>query len=197
MVLSLEFYSNKSVVEHNASTDMRANQIVLVTPDTAHLPAFLEMVREYNADGDGRYGEALADPVGYLAHLRRLSRGEELPDHLVQQSTFWLLRKGRVLGQSRLRHELNDLLQIEGGHIGYDIRPSERNRGYGKAMLELTLEKARAIGLSRVMLTCDSENLASVRVIETNGGKWAGSDVSQRTGKPIHRYWIELSPFPE
>ena len=59
-------------------------------------------------------------------------------------------------------------------------------------MLELCLEKARALGLTRVMLTCDGGNTASARAIERDGGVPAYEGPSQKDGTVIRRYWIGL-----
>ena len=50
--------------------------------------------------------------------------------------------------------------------------PSRRCRGYGKAILALTLEVSREIGLRRVLVTCDSDNIGSRKIIEHNGGQF-------------------------
>jgi predicted acetyltransferase len=96
-----------------------------------------------------------------------------------------------VIGQSSLRHHLNPSLEREGGHIGYNIRPSERRKGFGTMILSLTLEKAKGIGLTRVFVTCDTDNVASARIIEKNGGRLQGQVISERSGKLINQYWIE------
>lgn len=172
---------------------MAPPEIVLADPDEKYVDALLEMAKEYlDAGEDHRYGSALDDAAGYIADLRRMASGIDLPDHLVRENTFWAVRGTRMLGQVRLRHELTEGLRIEGGHIGYDVRPSERRKGYGTEMLRLGLEKARAIGLERVMLTCDTDNIASAKIIESNGGKLTGTAASPRSGKTINQYWIEL-----
>ena len=56
------------------------------------------------------------------------------------------------------------------GHVGYSVVPWKRGRGYATRALQLMLPYARAEGLSFVELTTDAENVASRRVIETNGG---------------------------
>ena len=72
------------------------------------------------------------------------------------------------------------------------MRPSERRKGYGTLILELTLEKAKDLGLDKVLLTCDTDNVASAKIIEKNGGKLAGQAISNKNGKQISRYWIEF-----
>jgi predicted acetyltransferase len=98
----------------------------------------------------------------------------------------------RILGRISVRHRLNANLEIEGGHIGYDVRPSERRKGYGTLMLKLALEEARKIGLKRVMITCDTDNIASAKIIEKNGGIFERHDISPMSGKQLNQYWIEL-----
>ncbi len=62
---------------------------------------------------------------------------------------------------------LSDHLTQYGGHIGCRIRKDERNQG---AMLSLALAECRKLGLKKVPLTCDKENIASAKVILANGG---------------------------
>lgn len=150
------------------------------------------MAEEWRAAGEARYDDALADFDAYLRHLRDGARGVNLAPGRVPYSTFWLVADGRVVGRGSLRHRLNEFLEREGGHVGYDVRPSERRKGYGTLILQLTLERARALGLRRVLLTCDADNLPSARIIEKCGGVLDSRALSELTGEPISRYWIEL-----
>jgi predicted acetyltransferase len=95
-----------------------------------------------------------------------------------------------VVATSRLRHRLVPDLEVEGGHIGYSVRPSLRRRGYGALLLSLTLEKAAGLGMASALVTCDADNVASRRVIEKNGGVFAGEGVSPESGKTVLRYWV-------
>jgi predicted acetyltransferase len=56
------------------------------------------------------------------------------------------------------------------GHIGYAVVPWKAGLGYAKVALKLMLECARAEKLEYVELTTDTDNIASRRVIESNGG---------------------------
>ena len=93
---------------------------------------------------------------------------------------------------ARLRLGLNAALEVEGGHIGYDVRPSARRQGFGSLALQLTLREARQRGLERVLLTADADNHASTRIIEKCGGMLSEAATSPESGKPIRRYWIEV-----
>ena len=108
-------------------------------------------------------------------------------------SLFWLVQDRQILGTSRLRHTLTPELEQLGGNIGYDIRPSARRRGFGTSLLHLTLERARAIGLARVRITCDADNIGSIRVIEKNGGVLDAEVFSLERGKLLRQYWIDLT----
>ena len=177
---------------------MTVETVTLVKPCIELKANYLALLEEYYACGEERYSSYLMKSAGHNfdAFLRLLEREEcreYLPPGVVPQTTFWLVRNGtHILGESRLRHWLTPSLEIEGGHIGYVIRPSERRKGYGTLILALTMEKAREIGLPRVMVTCDTDNISSSKIIRKNGGVFAGENISPRTGKPASRYWIDL-----
>ena len=171
---------------------MSTHAATLIEPSEELRPEFLAMAEEYSLSGDTRYRLALADFSAYLRQLLDGARGIGLPPGRVPYSTFWLTSGRRVIGGSRLRHHLTPDLEEEGGHVGYDIRPSERRKGYGALIQWHTLAEARKLGLRHVLLTCDTDNAASVRVIEKNGGRLQDHSVSRRSGEPISRYRIEL-----
>ena len=136
--------------------------------------AAAEMAADFEAAGEERADHA--DISAYIERCRRYERGA-VPKGLVPATTYWLVRDrdGAVLGSCRLRHRLTDSLWQDGGHIGYDIRPSCRNRGYATEMLALALEEARQRELDWVLLTVTPTNLPSIRVIEKNGGERIGT----------------------
>ena len=57
------------------------------------------------------------------------------------------------------------------GHIGYAVVPWKRGLGYATRALAGILPEARSVGLPYVELTTDASNVASLRVIEANGGR--------------------------
>jgi len=102
----------------------------------------------------------------------------------------WVVEDDTYLGAVALRHELNDFLFEAAGHIGYSIRPSARRRGLATWALARTLERARTMGLDRVLVTCDPGNTASARTIERSGGQL--EDTRDTSDGPRRRYWITL-----
>ena len=168
-------------------------EITLVRADASRKLEFLEMAEEFLAHGDERFKPLIDDPKAYFERLERFHTGTGLEPGNVPSTLFLLERGGRIIGQSALRHELNDNLRTEGGHIGYSVRPGERQKGYGTLILKLTMEEARKIGLTRVLITCDTDNIGSMRIIENNGGVLESQGTSKISGKMIDRYWIEIS----
>jgi predicted acetyltransferase len=172
--------------------EMGTPEPALIEPTETLRREFLSMAEEYARAGDARYRPALEDFTAYLRGISDGARGIGLSTGRVPYSTFWLASGRRLVGRSSIRHHLTPDLEEEGGHIGYDIRPAERRKGYGKLILRLTLAEAKKLGLHRALLTCDADNVASSKVIEANGGRFQDQGVSKRSGKLISRFWIEL-----
>lgn len=151
-----------------------------------------EYAREFADAGESWLFLPGNDPEAFFARVEWFEAGEDLPENRVRMSWFWLLRDDRIVASSRLRHELIPVLLLDGGNIGYEVRPSERRRGVGRELLRLTLGEARRIGLRRVLLTTETTNLGSIGVIVANGGGFEDTRVSPNTGRTMNRYWIEL-----
>lgn len=171
---------------------MSNETLTLIEPTSLLKDDFYALTDEFLTEGDQRYRKAIADFEGFIQLCSDEAVGRNLVPGRVPQSTFWLVRDGqRILGCSRLRHTLNAFLEEEGGHIGYDVRPSERRRGYGTLLLRLTLDRARDLGIKQVLVTADSPNVASWRIIEKNGGVLQSEALSRHTGELLRKYWID------
>ena len=128
----------------------------------------------------------------YLERLEQQARGQHVaPGHV--PSTFLFAFDGpRIVGRGSLRHELNEFLLRVGGHIGYTVVPEFRRRGYATEILRqlLTIAGMR-LGLTRVLVTCDDDNIGSIRTIEKNGGVLENVVSGADLDTPKRRYWID------
>jgi len=172
----------------------------LVQPSAQFKDSFIEAVREYKGEAETEptrsyrslsIQELESDFDAFVERERSHAEGKNQPEGYVPQTEFWLIDSGEYIGRVSVRERLNEhLLQI-GGHIGYNIRPSKRGKGYGNKILELALEKAKDMGIGRVRITCDVENIASRKIIEKNGGVLDSEIPNPETGVNKARFWIE------
>ncbi len=173
--------------------------IFLTEPASQYKDSFLEGLHEFQQEGrmlNYDPQRIQKDFNSFLRHLQIHKDRSKISPNLVPTSEYWLIEgdehTGTYIGTFSLRHELNDMFLRFGGHIGYQIRPSRRLRGYGKELLRLGLQKARQFGFTRVLITCDENNISSQKVIEYNGGQYENSVYVE--GSPVQklRYWIDL-----
>ena len=155
-----------------------------------HEIALRDFAQELRDEGDERFALFLDDPDAFFELARRFEEGRDLPPERVRTTQFLFFDEARLVGASRLRHALIPVLLLDGGNIGYEVRRSARRRGHATQILCQTLLEARAIGLSRVLLTTGAGNAGSIRAIERVGGQADGLSVSPRTGETMRRYWL-------
>ena len=117
---------------------------------------------------------------------------KEGTENLVPDSTFFCLDEDRdiFVGAVNIRHYLNEALLKDGGHIGDGVRPSERRKGIATKMIGLALGECRKLGIDRVLMVCDKDNIGSAKSIINNGGVLENEFVDEK-GNTNQRYWIE------
>lgn len=137
---------------------------------------------------------------GYEEWLARTTRNRNpltLDQGRTLSDTFMVIREsdGELIGMVDIRHNIdNPYLARIGGHIGYAVRPSLRNKGYGSQILQFALGHGRELGLEKVMLGAMSDNLPSIRLIKKYGGVLTSSTPGERfPEKTVNVYWIETS----
>ena len=169
------------------------NDLTLMELNTELQDAFTDMANEFlDQEGTLARRRALDDFPSFVQGLLDEALPEKVKPGRVPCTHLWLVSDDmRLIGTSNLRHWLVPQLEREGGHIAYAVRPSERRKGYGTRLLALTLQRAWAMGLQRVLITCDEDNVGSRKVIEANGGKLVSRGISERIGRSKLRYWID------
>ena len=169
----------------------------LTLPCACFRASYLSLVQEFRDKGEPFVPFPLSFPTddfeAFLNQNQEAAAGKGLPQGFVPHTTFWLIdQEQEVVAVSNLRHRLNQHLLLEGGHIGYGVRPSARRRGHAKAILAATLKEARARDITRCLVTCDRNNLGSARTIQSNGGRLESEIYSEARRAFIQRYWIDL-----
>lgn len=172
--------------------------IELVKLSTEYKEQFFDMMTEWTEDIEKNHTNHSPwmifrnDFHDFDYYLENLEIKEETEDGRVPDTTLFCLDKDRniLVGAVNIRHYLNEGLLATGGHIGDGIRPSERRKGYATAMLGLALEECRKLGINRVLMCCDKDNVGSAKSIIKNGGVlenevWEDDHLEQR-------YWIQL-----
>ena len=108
--------------------------------------------------------------------------------------TFLLIRKNdnKIIGTINVRWNLTEAMKMFGGNIGYSIRPTERRKGYNKINLYLGLLEAQKLGLDRVMLDCDVNNLGSDRTMKSLGGVLERTEIDPYDGILTNVYWFDV-----
>ena len=168
----------------------------LIEPSIAFESAFAAFYADFaghDPDNANYYRAGTVDFYAYVQSLVDEALGLNTHADYVPCSHFWLINSEQaIIGAIRVRHSLqNDFLALEGGHIGYDIAPSFRGQGHGKAMLKLVLPRAKALGVERALVIADEDNFASRKVIEANGGQLEGIITGKIYNNLLARHWID------
>ena len=173
----------------------------LVKPSVEYMSSYIAACREYAKAGlkeyDVFHGESpTAERIHtLLMKFENESRGIGLPEGWVPSSVFWLVDEGEYIGAGNIRHTLTEPLEKFGGHIGYEIRPSEWGKGYGTLLLKLLLREAARLGIQSALLTCSAANAVSARVMEKNGGVLLDciTNIVDGNERPTRRYRVDTS----
>jgi predicted acetyltransferase len=140
---------------------------------------------------DGAEPGSLREFERWVAYLvAQENPATELAAGRVHATYRWLVEDGEYAGCYTLRHALTPFLLEEGGHLGYSVRPSARRRGHATRMAHAALVLAGELGLDRVLVTADDDNVASQATIVRIGG------VFEDTRNGRRRYWVDVRPAP-
>ncbi len=134
-----------------------------------------------------------SDEVDVIQKMKDSRDVSKLPSHYVPSYDYFLVDDDKFIGVIHIRIRLTERLLSYGGHIGYGINPKYWRQGYGTKLLRLGLEKAKdLVEDSKVLVTCDDDNIGSVKIIEKNGGILENkvTNVDSDETFVTRRYWI-------
>lgn len=165
--------------------------IKLVKLTSQYKRQLFDMMDEWNLSGEKIMPTAIAinDYHDFDYYMNHLCRKKEI-NGIVPETTFFCLDLDRdiFVGAVTVRHYLTERL-MNAGLIGDGIRPGERRKGYGSAMIGLALLEARKFGINKVLMCCDKRNIASAKSIVNNGGVLENE--VEVNGIVKQRYWID------
>ena len=171
-------------------------KIILVKPNLSYADEITKYKEESLKESPIINGSAglnrFSSIEDWLKELNKRSCEDTVPEGLVPSSTYLGVREkdNYIVGMIDIRHYLNEYLTQVGGHIGYGVRKTERNKGYAKQMLKLALEKCKELKIKKVLITCDEDNIASEKVILSVNAKL--EDIRNVDGENKKRFWIDL-----
>lgn len=175
-------------------------KMILIKPTTEWEKEILDYKTEFLSQSgvnwiDGSSGLSdFTNILDWLEHLVLYESNETIPNpDFVTGEQYLFIRETdrKVVGMIHFRHELNEYLFHFGGHIGYSVVPSERNKGYGSQMLNEMLTEKKESPIKKLLITCNDDNVGSAKVIEHNGGILDNKVLDESDGKLTRRYWID------
>lgn len=172
------------------------NRLKLILPSAEYKTQIMDYKREFIENEEGIHVPcSLRSSKSFEEWYKSIFdnlKEETVGKGLVPAATYIAVSTDdyRLIGMISVRYRLNDSLLNYGGHIGYSVRKSDRNKGYATEMVALALKECLKLGIDRVLITCDKDNIASAKTIINNGGILE-NEVQERN-EIIQRYWIEL-----
>jgi predicted acetyltransferase len=162
---------------------------------------YSEQIRSYrqefldnNESMDGTSGlRRYEDPVEWFEWLLKNEKKETCAPGWTPSFQFMSVRKSdnRLVGMIDIRPVLTDYLFHFGGHLGYSIRKSERGKCYAKEQLQLALLELKKLGIDKVLITCDRNNIASQKVILSAKGIYENEIYDELDQTMTQRYWVD------
>ena len=165
--------------------------IIFKEPKDVTFEQILDYKEEFVLNNEIIHGAANMTDLSipeWVEFTENTKKKESLTPGFVTAHTFFALDNNKIVGIINTRHELNDYLLNFGGYIGYSVRKSERRKGYAKAMLSYTVDFLFSLGLEKILITCDKNNIASKRTIESCGGILENEVATE--DRTTLRYWI-------
>ncbi len=102
-----------------------------------------------------------------------------------------------AMGRISLRVSNSEYTLLYAGHIGYRVFPEYRGNHYAARSCHLLLPLARRHGINPVWITCNPDNVASIRTCEILGATYCETvdlpkdiDMYNYGERQKRRYWI-------
>ncbi len=166
----------------------------LVRPNIADEIEMNQLMKKWR-DFGGRINPGVlknydGDYSAWLQYISECNDGINIGENVPQTLFFLKDSNGTIVGATSLRHYINHTNVTVGGHVAYGICPEHRGKGLGNLVLQLALDKLFEMKIYKVLITCDTDNILSSKVIEHNGGVLENQTYDEN-GISVNRYWID------
>ena len=168
--------------------------LFLIQPANDHEAQYEAMMDEWEDYGGrinpgalSRFSHSQQRKVIYKEWLKWIE-----DDKKAGQDLYFFINGKIILGAISIRPKKNAKSIGRDGHVGFGIRPSERNKGYATKLLSITLSIMKKYGINPVVITCDKDNFGSAKTIMNNGGYLVEETADDRTGNIMQIYHINL-----
>lgn len=173
-------------------------KLMHVIPSEKHENDAIDYINEfykYNSkiNGEGGLDSYLDNYSGWLKKLEK-DRKQIANEKRVPAETYFLVRENdnRIVGMINIRYNLNERLLLNGGHIGYSIRPTERRKDYNKINLYLGLKRLDELNVETALLDCVKSNIGSSKTMLALGAKKYNEIYNEDYGEVVEKYKIDI-----
>lgn len=163
-------------------------------PEISDKSILQEYMQEHYDNKENSISASLGLPASeYTDWVAKIHRNASVGDEEWGKSLLYLcFDNNKLIGLLSIRYELPENLVEVYGHIGYGVRPSERNKGYATTMLRYALSVCREKEKDKAVLGCYKDNVASAKTIQKNGGVLVEENDNYSEGKISQFYLIDL-----
>lgn len=167
--------------------------ITFVYPTEANRDDVKAFYAEFEQQGTTCIGyDKHTDYDVWLTNIHNRITVTDLPEGFVQEAFYLCYDKDEMAGVLNLKFTLTDYLLNYGGHIGYAVKPSRQGQGLATQMLRQSMDIARGMGMEKLLLVCDEDNIASEKVILKVGGQYEDTRYDAEEAVNVKRYWLPL-----
>jgi len=159
----------------------------IVPAQIEHLAWYQDFLNECFEDGIIKYAIAVKNPKLFLKKVIADSQNENIAEKSPRTSTYFYIENEEILGAIRYRHGTNAFIERVIGHAGYETKPSARGKGVARSMLSWL---QRNVLRDNIIITCETDNIASQKVIESCGASFINQFFSHEKNNYVSRFQL-------
>jgi len=146
----------------------------VIKPNEKYLDEYLAACKEsYDYDVKEWMPVELDDFDNWKTRALRLCEmlecGDGLPEGIPRMITYWCVEQDKFIGEIQIRPFLSVEEAKVVGHIGYAVRYSMWNKGYGTKLLTYAVERLQEMNVNPIYIACHIDNEGSNRVSQKVG----------------------------